>query len=538
MTQELGEATLAAFSAYSEGVPGRMHVRRATLPPDPFRLSTGFKSPKAFARGAKYVAVAEKDGRTQIIPNCAAPKGGYSHHPGPSCFLFVECGRDRTLSSRPVVTLGLERRMTQIRHDMDSAEAIALRAIERIARESYGKLCAILSSRTGDLMRAEDALGDSLASALQHWPVSGVPTSPEGWLLTTARRKVTDLERHDVVHGAFMASLLADSTTRSVNPAAQADSGDCTLADPRLRLLFVCTHPALDAAIRTPLMLQTVLGFDAKRIAAAFLWSPSAMAQRLVRAKHKIRDTRIPFSASTVESLPERIDAVLRAVYAAYGHGWGDPSGMDAARRDFAEEAIWLGRTLLQLCPADGEVRGLLALMLYLESRRHARRNDAGDFVPLGDQPSERWDHSLIEEAEGLLDSARSFGRIGRFQLEAAIQSVHATRARSGTTDWRSIVRLYDALYMVLPSPVVAINRAVAIAETESAATALIALASVDDDVRIRTYQPYWAARAELLARTGDVSGAGAAYQQAIGLSEDPSVRRFLAGRRAMLMGA
>jgi RNA polymerase sigma-70 factor (ECF subfamily) len=422
---------------------------------------------------------------------------------------------------------------------VNSAEAVAHSVIERAARESYGKLCAILAIRTGDLMRAEDALADALVSALEHWPVSGIPASPEGWLMTTARRKIMDLERHDVVQRTFLAATFADMCAAGVEPAKHADdSGDSALADPRLRLLFACTHPALDPGIRTPLMLQVVLGFDAKRIAAAFLWSPSAMAQRLVRAKHKIRDAGIPFSVPSAESLPDRIDAVLRAVYAAYGHGWADPIGADADRRDFVEEAIWLGRTLLQLCPDDAEVRGLLALMLYFESRRHTRRNDAGDFVPLAEQPTERWDHSLIDEAEALLDSARSFGRIGRFQLEAAIQSVHATRARSGTTDWPAIVRLYDALYTILPSPVVAINRAVAIAETDSATTALIALASIDDDARMRTYQPYWAARAELLARTGDVSGAAVAYSQAIGLSEDPSVRRFLAGRRAMLVGA
>lgn len=415
-----------------------------------------------------------------------------------------------------------------------SPELLAHRAVERAVRESYGKLCAILSSRTGDVMRAEDALGEALITALQHWPISGIPKSPEAWLLTSARRKAMDLGRHDAVHDAFVASALDAVMAEHTNRAAWVDEPP-TGVDDRLRLLFVCTHPALDPAIRTPLMLQIVLGFDAQRIASAFLSSPSAMAQRLVRAKRKIRDAGIPFTVPPAESLPQRIDAVLRAVYAAYSHGWADPTGSDAERRDFAEEAIWLARMLAKLCPREPEVLGLLALLLYLESRLRARRTAIGDFVPLADQLTDKWDHTLIEEAESLLRSARSYQKIGRFQLEAAIQSAHATRAQTGTTDWAAIARLYDALYAVLPSPVVAINRAMSLAEAADATMALEALASVEGDPRIRTYQPYWAARGDLLARTGDPRGAAAAFDQAIGLSEEPAVRRFLAERRTGL---
>jgi predicted RNA polymerase sigma factor len=355
--------------------------------------------------------------------------------------------------------------------------------------------------------------------------------------MTTARRRILDSHRHDDVRAAFVESeILENAAGIAARIDARHGSHDSSIdamADPRLRLLFVCTHPALDRSIRTPLMLQSVLGFDAQRIASAYLVSPASMSQRLVRAKRKIRDAKIPFDVPPHESLPERIGEVLQAVYAAYAEGWMDPLGQDAERRDFAEEAIWLGRMLVELCPHDAEVRGLLALMLYLESRRHARHTAAGEFVPLSVQSPEQWDQTLIDEAESLLTSARLRGPIGRFQLEAAVQSVHAARIRTGVTDYGAIVALYDALYTLVPTAVVAINRAVAIAEASGPDAGLHALNAVVNDPSVQTYQPFWAARAELLARAGDRTGAIAAYDRAIGLATDPALRDFLSRRRA-----
>ena len=348
----------------------------------------------------------------------------------------------------------------------DDADCAVHRAVERVARESYGTLCAILSARSGDLALVEDALADALAAALTRWPLDGIPRSPQAWLMTTARHRLIDRGRHDAMHAAFVDSEAAGAD--GCHAVAVSNSDDAWI-DPRLKLLFVCTHPALDVAIRTPLMLQAVLGFDAERIAAAFLVSPSSMSQRLVRAKRKIRDARIPFEVPPIERLPERIDAVAQAVYAAYSEGWKDPLGADAKRRDFSEEAIWLGRLLVELCPDEPEVGGLLALMLYLESRRRARRTRAGEYVPLDSQSPAHWDATLVEEAESLLRSAAVHGQAGRFQLEAAIQSVHAARAHTGATDWKTIAELYEILYRLVPSPVVAVNRAVAVAWADGA---------------------------------------------------------------------
>ena len=355
--------------------------------------------------------------------------------------------------------------------------------------------------------------------------------------MTTARRKMIDRDRHSAVHDSYVVSALAE-TSRLGIPAWEhpADTAHSAWSDPRLRLLFVCAHPALDPAIRTPLMLQAVLGFDAQRIASAFLVSPTTISQRLVRAKRKIRDARIPFDIPPVEGLAQRVDAVLGAVYAAYTEGWTDP--LDGVCRDFAEEAIWLGRTLIELCPGNAEVRGLLALMLYLESRRAARRTETGAFVPLSEQQTSLWNGALIKEAESLLASAALYGSIGRFQLEAAIQSAHAARANTGATDWAAIVQLYDALYLLVPSPVVATNRAIALAETNGPTEGLRALAMVADDPRVRLYQPYWAALAHLQIRVGKLSEAVSAYDEAIGLSKDPAVRCYLAGRRDHLTEA
>jgi RNA polymerase sigma-70 factor (ECF subfamily) len=301
--------------------------------------------------------------------------------------------------------------------------------------------------------------------------------------------------------------------------------------DERLKLLFVCAHPAIDAAMHTPLMLQAVLGLDAVRIASAFLVSPKAMGQRLVRAKTKIRDGGIRFEVPERRQLPERLDAVLEAIYAAFGIGWDDMSGADQRGRGLAEEAIWLARVLLQLMPGEAEVQGLLALMLHCEARRAARRDRDGRYVPLSEQDPKRWSPSLIEEAERHLTEASKYGRPGRFQLEAAIQSVHAERVRNAQIEWAAIVRFYEQLNRISPTIGVRTGYAAALGEAKEAGEGLAVLDAIDQEA-VSAYQPYWAVRAHLLQLLGKGPEAQHAYDRAIGLAEDPAVREFLLQRR------
>ena len=402
-------------------------------------------------------------------------------------------------------------------------------AAETVARRSYGKLVAFLAARTRDVAAAEDALADAFAAALAHWPQRGVPDNPEAWLMAAAKRKTIDAHRaakrgnEAAPHLAMMAEELATPTD------IQAD-----IPDERLKLLFACAHPAIDESVRAPLMLQTVLGFDAAAIASAFLVSPAAMSQRLVRAKTRIRESGIPFRVPEHEDLPERLPPVLDAIYAAYAEGWSDPMGTDTARREMATEAIWLGRLAAMLLPDQAEALGLLALMLHSEARRAARRDASGAFVPLSEQDTGLWDGTMMTEAEALLRRAAAMNAIGRFQLEAAVQSAHAIRCLKGTADWAAIVTLYDALWRMTASPVIAINRAIAIAETQGPRAGLAAL-DVLDAAALSQYQPYWSARAHLLARSGARGQARDAYDRAIGLEIDPAVRCFLQARQAAL---
>ena len=294
---------------------------------------------------------------------------------------------------------------------MSEARAIA----EDAARASYGRLLAWLALRTRDLAEAEDALADAFASALETWPARGVPDAPEAWLLAVARRKLIDRARRAATRNEAAPGLAL--VAEEAEAAMQADR----FPDERLKLLFVCAHPAIDAGARTPLMLQTVLGLDAGRISSAFLVSPSSMGQRLVRAKKKIRDAGLRFETPGPEHLAERLDAVLAAVYAAFGTGWEDADGADPRRAGLADEAIFLGRVIVQLLPEEPEALGLLALMLYAHARRRARRKD-GAYVPLDEQDTRLWDATLVVEAETALIDAGRHGEPGRYQLEAAIQ--------------------------------------------------------------------------------------------------------------------
>jgi RNA polymerase sigma-70 factor (ECF subfamily) len=402
---------------------------------------------------------------------------------------------------------------------------------DAVARRSYGKLVAFLSARTRDVAAAEDALSEAFASALTDWPRNGCPSNPEAWLLLVARRKLIDLGRRQR-SGEVAAEdlrLLAEGLD-----AASAEA-DTAIPDQRLALMFACAHPAIDPGIRSPLILQVVLGLDAASIASAFLMSPAAMGKRLVRAKDKIRQAGVPFRIPEREELADRLEYVLDAIYAAFAEGWVDPTGVDVARRDLAEEALFLGRLVASLLPAAAEALGLLALMLYAEARRPARRNADGEYVPLAEQDGQRWDACMIDEAEELLRRASAIGDLGRYQLEAALQSAHVDHRRSGHADWRAVVRLYDALFELTRSPVVAINRTLAIAELHGPSAALEALPDSANDARLLEYQPYWAARADLLTRAARYSEARNAYEIAIGLERDPAVRGFLQRRQQAL---
>lgn len=429
-----------------------------------------------------------------------------------------------------------------------SGEAEASAAAERAARASYGKLVAWLAARSRDVAGAEDALSEAFAAALAQWPTQGVPEKPEAWLLSVARRRSIDAarRRRTAAEARPYLELLAGEATKDedMRDGGMVGTGGGGIPDERLRLMFACAHPAIDKGMRAPLILQTLLGFDAATIASAFLVQPSAMAQRLVRAKARIREAGIPFRVPEREELPERLAAVLEAIYAAYSEGWGDPAGMDGRRGNLAGEAIWLGRLAATLLPEEAEAQSLAALMLFAEARRPARRDAEGRYVPLAEQDVSLWDAAMIEEAEARLRRAGDLSagdeRIGRYQLEAAVQAVHAARRLTGRTDWAALVTLYDALAIAGGSPVVAVNRAVAVAETpgpfggpEKALAGLDALAG---DTRLADYQPYWAARAGLLAKLGDVPEAARAYERAIGLERDPAVRAFLHERKAALM--
>jgi RNA polymerase sigma-70 factor (ECF subfamily) len=398
-----------------------------------------------------------------------------------------------------------------------------------VARRSYGKLVAFLVARTRDVAAAEDALAEAFALALKDWPQNGCPANPEAWLLTVARRKAIDDFR------GRRRGEIAIEQLGQVSDGLEAAATAAEIPDQRLALMFACAHPAIDAGIRAPLMLQVVLGLDAKSIASAFLASPAAMSERLVRAKEKIREAGIPFRIPEREELDGRLGAVLDAIYAAFSEGWTDPGGADLIRRDLTEEALFLARLVSDLLPGDPEALGLLALMLYAHARRHARRQAQGEYVPLAEQDPAAWDAAMLAEAEALLARAGAMRSIGRYQLEAALQSAHVFRYRTGCANWPEVVQLYDALFALAGSPVVALNRALAIAEIEGPEAGLRAMPEIAADPRLAEYQPYWAARAELLARAGECEEARRAYELAIGLERDPAVRRFLDRRKARL---
>ncbi len=396
----------------------------------------------------------------------------------------------------------------------------ARHAAERVARASYGRLLSILAARSRDIAASEDALSEAFVAALRSWPVSGVPDNPEAWLVTAARNGLKNMSRH---RGVIEASevelaLFADDT----GPAAPE------VPDDRLKLLFVCAHPAIDETVRTPLMLQTVLGLDAAQIGAAFLVAPATMGQRLVRAKAKIKHAGLRFELPTAETMPERLEDVLNAIYAAYGTSWDAVAGADTGSRDLAEEALFLSRLLVALLPSEPEARGLLALMLYCESRRAARRSADGEFVPLDRQDASLWSREMIIEAERELTTASQSGVFGRFQCEAAIQSVHIQRPVTGRTNHDALATLYRLLATRCPSVGVLVGQAAAMVEAGAHAEALAVLRRLVA-TEVSGYQPYWVTLATALSAAGDQPSAEHALRTAMGLTEDAAIRAYLA---------
>ncbi|QDZ11074.1 RNA polymerase sigma factor [Devosia ginsengisoli] len=404
----------------------------------------------------------------------------------------------------------------------------ARRAAERAARDSYGRLLAFLAARTRDVAGAEDALAEAFASALKSWPEQGVPSNPDAWLLTVARRRQTDAIRRRQTSKAGEAHI--QLMTEELEAAGTSPDA---IPDRRLALMFACAHPEIEAGMRAPLILQTILGLTAIDIAAAFLIPPTTMGQRLVRAKARIREAGVPFAIPEREDLAGRLDAVLDAIYAAYAKGWTEIG--DTAAERLADEAIWLGRLVVSLLPDEPEAKGMLALMLYAEARRQARRDTAGAYVPLEQQDIELWDEKQIMAAEALLREANQAGPTGRYQIEAAIQSAHVARLVTGRPNWDSVVALYDVLLGLTHSPVALLNRAAALAETEGAEAALASLDAIEGDRRMADYQPYWAARGHLTALAGRKEEAHEALTLAIGLSTDEAVRHYLIGQRTAL---
>jgi RNA polymerase sigma-70 factor (ECF subfamily) len=399
----------------------------------------------------------------------------------------------------------------------------ARRAAELAARNSYGRLIAYLAVRTRDVAAAEDALGDAFLAALKTWTESGVPKNPEAWLLVTARHRLIDTVRRSQVQDKILNTFKLNGL-ESLN---QPSFDSVNFPDDRLKLLFICAHPAIDPKIHTPLMLQIVLGLNAAQIASAFLVAPATMSQRLVRAKAKIQDAGIAFELPEAGELPTRLAAVLAAIYAAYTHAWETVDGGDPRHQGLAEEAIWLARLCIQLMPQEPEVRGLLALMLYCEARRDARRNANGFYIPLSQQDTRLWSQSTIDEAECELAKASKFKQLGRFQLEAAIQSIHTQRAVTQQVNWEALALLYEGLIQFSPTLGALVSRASVIAKVKGVDLGLATLDALDPET-VKTYQPYWALKAHLLKQLGRNSEARQAYSRVIGLTEDAAIREFL----------
>ncbi|MBV6657861.1 MAG: RNA polymerase subunit sigma-70 [Devosiaceae bacterium] len=410
--------------------------------------------------------------------------------------------------------------------------------MERVARTAYGRIVAILAKRTGDLAAAEDALADAFAQALRKWPEDGIPKNPESWLVTVARNRDTDRLRSSAHRTQIAGDALSTLERRADAAIAETMNSLAidTIPDERLKLMFVCAHPAIGAEIRTPLMLQTILGLDAATIGTAFAVPAATMAQRLVRAKAKIKQAAIPFELPDQDVMPERLDSVLEAIYGAYATHWMAASGgTQGTARDLCQEALFLADLIVDLLPDHAEALGLAALVWFIHARSAARLDETGALVPLDQQDTALWNRMALARAQALLGRASAQRTLGRYQLEAAIQSVHAARAETGRTDWGALVQLYEGVLALAPTLGAAVAQAAAVGEAHGPEAGLRALERLDAKA-LESFQPAWATRAHLLAGTANHLAARSAFQRAIDLATDVPSRRHLEKRLAALL--
>ena len=396
--------------------------------------------------------------------------------------------------------------------------------IERVFRQEYGRAVAVLTRASGDIDLAEEAVQDAFATAVRRWPSDGLPPSPAGWIITTARNRAIDRLRREASRG--------ERHEQAARLFAGEPQEEGAVEDDRLRLIFTCCHPALAPAVQVALTLRLLGGLGTADIARAFLVPEPTMAQRLVRAKAKIRDARIPYRVPDAEELPSRLQSVLAVVYLIFNEGYTASQGDRLVREDLCAEAIRLGRLLAALVPREPEVTGLLALMLLIEARRAARVTGEGDLVLLADQDRARWDRGLIAEGQALVRECLRRNRPGPYQIQAAINAVHSDALTPADTDWPQILRLYDQLLAISPGPVVALNRAIAVAEVDGPGAALPLVEALDLD----RYHLFHAVRADLLRRLGCRAEAARAYEEAMTRTANAAEREFLRRRHGEIV--
>lgn len=402
-------------------------------------------------------------------------------------------------------------------------------AAERVARESYGRLLAYLATRWRDVAAAEDALSDAFAAALENWPRAGVPSKPEAWLLTVARRKLTDAARGEAVRSRD------DIRARLWYEAASSVEIGTSFPDDRLRLMLVCAHPAIDTLVRPALILQTVLGLEVKQMAGAFLLSSETLNKRLVRAKAKIKTSGLRFEEPEPEDMAPRLQALLEAIYAAYFIGREGALADGDTSDELGREAVYLAGVVAALLPKNAEALGFHALLLFCEARRPAQISPAGEFVPLLEQDPGRWDAEMLRTAYELLGNASTLHASGPFQIEAAIQAAHCYRARTGTVPWKEIAALYESLVQEHPTVGAIVGMAVAVSHAENDPFKGVEVLRALDPVLVHNYQPYWVAMGHLMEMGDQDQEAARCLERALGLATHPRLRRYLTQNLAIL---